>query len=165
MTTPVDILIPTCNRPAALAVTLTSLCSQTCRDFRVLVSDQTDGADPVASGEVQAVLRVLRVHGHEVIAYKHLPRRGMAEHRQFLLDQATAPYGLFLDDDLILEPYVVGRMLTAIGEEQCGFVGSAVIGLSYLNDVRPHQQAIELWDGPARDDPSQHAGMAASSSA
>jgi hypothetical protein len=27
-------------------------------------------------------------------------------------------------------------------------VGSALIGLSYVEDVRPHQQHIELWDGP-----------------
>ena len=28
-----------------------------------------------------------------------------------------------------------------------GFVGSAVLGLSHLDDVRPHEQAIEFWDG------------------
>jgi 16S rRNA C1402 (ribose-2'-O) methylase RsmI len=28
--------------PAALAVTLTSLCAQTCRDFNVIISDQTE---------------------------------------------------------------------------------------------------------------------------
>lgn len=76
-----------------------------------------------------------------------LPRRGIAEQRQFLLDQAKATYSLFLDDDLILEPDVVERMLIAIQEEGCGFVGCAVIGLSFVNDVRPHEQKIEFWDG------------------
>lgn len=149
-TAAVDVLIPTYRRPAALAVTLTSLCAQTCRDFRIVISDQTEDADPLSTGEVRAVLRVLRAHGHVVEGHKHLPRRGMAEQRQFLLDQATAPYALFLDDDLILEVDVIGRMLTAIQEEKCGFVGSAVIGLSFVNDVRPHQQPIEFWDGPVR---------------
>ena len=143
----VDILIPTYRRPAALAVTLTSLAFQTYRDFRVVISDQTEDSNPVESGEVQAVLRVLNAHGHAVEIHKHLPRRGIAEQRQFLLDQATAPYALFLDDDLILESYVVERMLTAIQEESCGFVGSGVIGLSFINDVRPHEQKIEFWDG------------------
>ncbi len=150
MTAAVDVLIPTYRRPAALAVTLTSLCAQTLRDFRVVISDQTEGTEPTQSGEVQAALRVLRVHGHAVEVHKHLPRRGMAEHRQFLLNQATAPYVLFLDDDLILEPDVVERMYAAIREERCGFVGSAVIGLSFLDDVRPHEQAIEFWDGPVQ---------------
>ncbi len=37
-----DVLIPTFDRPAALAVTLTSLIGQTQRDFRVVISDQSD---------------------------------------------------------------------------------------------------------------------------
>lgn len=146
----IDILIPTYRRSAALAVTLTSLVSQTYRNFRIVISDQTEDGDLMASGEVQAVLRVLRAHGHTVDIHKNLPRRGMAEQRQFLLDMATSPYCLFLDDDLILEPDMVERMLIAIQEEDCGFVGSAVIGLSYINDSRPHEQVIEFWDGPVR---------------
>ena len=110
-------LIPTFNRPAALAVTLTSLCSQTFTDFRVIVSDQTEDYDVADAGEVKAPVRVLQAHGHEVRIFKHLPRRGMAEQRQFLLDQVTAPYALFLDDDLILEPWVIRNMLAAIREE------------------------------------------------
>jgi GT2 family glycosyltransferase len=148
MSSPIDILIPTCNRPAALAVTLTSLCTQTEKNFRVVISDQTEGSEPLETGGVQAALRVLRLHGHEIKTHKHLPRMGMAEHRQFLLDQAIAPYALYLDDDLILEPWVVRSLLTTIQKEQCGFVGSAVIGLSYAEDVRPHQQVLELWEGP-----------------
>ena len=143
----VDVLIPTFNRTPGLAVTLTSLCGQTFKDFRVIVSDQTDEYDVADAGEVKAPVRVLQAHGHEVRILKHLPRRGMAEQRQFLLDQVTAPYALFLDDDLILEPWVIQNMLTALREEQIGFVGSAVIGLSFVRDVRPHEQAIEFWEG------------------
>jgi len=150
MTATVDILIPTYRRPTALAITLTSLVAQTCRDFRIVISDQTEDSDPVATGEVQAVLRVLRAHGHDVEVHKHLPRRGIAEQRQFLLDKAMATYSLFLDDDLILESDVVERMLIAIQDEGCGFVGSAVIGLGYIDDVRPHEQVIEFWDGPVQ---------------
>jgi GT2 family glycosyltransferase len=146
----VDVLIPTYRRPAALAVTLTSLVGQTMRDFSVFVSDQTEDFDAARAPEVEAVMRVLRAHAHPVAASKHLPRRGMAEHRQHLLDLATAPYVLFLDDDLILEPDIIERMVCAIQRERCGFVGSAVIGLSHVDDVRPHEQAIEFWDGPVR---------------
>lgn len=150
MTALVDILIPTYNRPAALAVTLTSLAAQTFKDFRIVISDQTEDDQPLDRGEVRAVLRLLYLHGHTVETFKHLPRRGMAEQRQFLLDQATAPYALFLDDDLILEPDVVGRMRAALRDEDAGFAGSALIGLSYLDDVRPAEQHIEFWDGPVR---------------
>lgn len=148
MSRSVDVLIPTFSRPAALAITLTSLAAQSFSDFRIVISDQTEDSNPLETGEVQAVLRVLRAHGHPVDLHKHLPRRGMAEQRHFLLEQATAPYVLFLDDDLILEPYVVGATLEAIQEEGCGFAGRAVIGLSYVDDVRSEEQEITFWEGP-----------------
>lgn len=141
-----DVLIPTYRRPHALAVTLASLCAQQMRDFRVVISDQSDHIDCRAHREVEAVLRVLELRGG-VEVYRHLPRRGMAEQRQFLFDQARAPYVLFLDDDLILEPWVIRVLLDAMQEDRCGFVGQAVIGLSYLADERPHEQPIEFWDG------------------
>lgn len=59
MNATIDILIPTYRRPAALAVTLTSLVAQTCRDFRIVISDQTEDSDPVATGEVRTKLREL----------------------------------------------------------------------------------------------------------
>ena len=150
MAASVDILIPTYRRPAALAITLTSLCAQTCRDFRVVISDQTEDSDPVQAGEVQTALAVLRHHGHVVESHKHLPRRGLAEQRQFLLDKVTAPYAFFLDDDVILEPVALQNLLTAIREEGCGFVGCALIGLSYAGERRPQEEAIEFWQGPVR---------------
>ena len=143
----VDVLIPTCNRSCALAVTLTALASQDFRDFRVVISDQSDGTGPGASAEVNAVLRYLAAGGIAVGIHRHMPRRGMAEQRAFLLAQASAPYCLFLDDDVILEPDVLGRLVHAIRQQECGFVGSALHGLSHVGDERPHQQAIDFWEG------------------
>lgn len=79
----VDVLIPTYRRPAALAVTLTSLTAQTLPRFRVVVSDQTD---------------------------------------------------------------LLARLLRVMREQGCGFVGAPLVGLSHLDDVRPHEQHIEPWD-------------------
>lgn len=148
MAAQVDILIPTFCRPAALAVTLAGLCAQTFRDFRVVVSDQTEDRDALNAGEVRAAMRVLRLHGHDIETHKHLPRRGVAEHRQFLLDRVCAPFALFLDDDLILETDAIGTLAHALVHEGCGFIGQAVIGPSFVHDVRPREQAIEFWDGP-----------------
>jgi len=144
----VEVLLPTCDRPAALAVTLTALFAQSLSPARVVVSDQGELGEATAAPEVAAVLRLLRARGCTVDVYRHLPRRGLAEQRHFLLEQARAPYVLFLDDDVVLEPDLIARLLGVICEEGCGFVGSAVIGLSYLDDVRPHQQTIEFWDDP-----------------
>lgn len=150
MPTPVDVLIPTCNRPAALAVTLTALMGQTQPPQRIVVSDQSDDDDALNTGEVQAIVRLLRQRGTAVELHRHMPRRGLAEQRQFLLEQAQAPFVLTLDDDVILEPDLLARMLAALRQARCGFIGSAVLGLSYADDVRPHQQAVEFWEGPVR---------------
>ncbi len=151
----VDVLIPTFNRPGALAVTLTSLCSQTFKDFRVIVSDQTDEYDVADAGEVKAPVRVLQAHGHEVRILKHLPRRGMAEQRQFLLDQVTAPYALFLDDDLILEPWVIRQHASDDPRKnRSGFRGQRSDRSELRRDVRPHEQAIEFWEGRCSPRPS-----------
>ena len=71
----------------------------------------------------------------------------MAEQRAFLLSKATAPYCLFLDDDVLLESDLLERLNGAMLEQACGFVGSALHGLSFIDDIRPHQQHIEFWDG------------------
>jgi GT2 family glycosyltransferase len=138
----------TFNRPAALALTLAGLVSQSFNRFNVTIADQTDNYNVDSCGEVAAVTRVLQAHDHQVAFHKNLPRRGMAQQRNFLLDQVRAPYALFLDDDLILENYVIYNLVQAIIEENCGYVGGALTGLSYAHDVRPHEQQIEFWQGP-----------------
>ena len=150
----VDVLIPTCRRKTGLAVVLTSLLGQIFTDFDVIVSDQTDDAGVyLDSVEIQTLVRALRRRGHRVELHRHLPRRGLAEQRHFLLDRARAPFVHYLDDDVLLDPPVMARMLGVLRAEGCGFVGCAAAGLEYLADVRPHQQAIELWDGPVRPEP------------
>jgi GT2 family glycosyltransferase len=144
----VDVLVPTCERPAALAVMLTALAAQGYPALRIVVSDQSQGESVFERGEVLAVLRYLRASGRVVDLFHHLPRRGMAEQRAFLLAQARAPYCLFVDDDVLLEPDLVGRLVRSIVELGCGFVGSALHGLSYRGSERPEQESIEFWDGP-----------------
>jgi glycosyltransferase involved in cell wall biosynthesis len=147
----VDVLIPTYRRHTALAITLAGLVSQTYRPLRIVVSDQTEEEPlPSRSPEVQAVVRVLEASGCCVERHHHLPKRGMAEHRGFLLAHALAPYALFLDDDVLLEPDLIERLVRAIQRSDCGFVGSALIGLSFRDDVRPDEETIEFWDGPVR---------------
>ena len=150
----VDVLIPAYCRKTGLAVVLTSLLGQTFTDFNVIISDQTGDDDVyLETIEIQTLVRALRWHGHKVTLHRHLPRRGMAEQRNFLLEQSVAPYVHYLDDDVLLDPQVMERMLSVLQSEGCGFVGCAATGLGYLDDFRPHQQQIELWTGPVRPEP------------
>jgi len=146
----VDVLIPTRDRPSALAVTLAGLAAQDDPAFAVTVSDQS--RRPVAQDpSVAAMLRVLRAQGRSTLVLTHVPPRGMAEQRDFLLRRASSDRVLFLDDDVWLEPGSLERLCIALDDLGCGFVGMAVQGLSYLDDRRPHEQAAyEPWDGPVR---------------
>lgn len=143
----INVLIPTYNRLKALGITLTSLYFQTFTNFNIIIADQSDNNGLLQDQSLQTLIFLLQKKGHEVKVCKNLPPRGMAQQRQFLLDQVTAPYCLYLDDDLVLDNYVIGNMLHVLEKEKIGFVGCAVIGMSYQNDVRPHQQHIELWNG------------------
>ncbi|TQJ58857.1 glycosyl transferase family 2 [Arthrobacter sp. SLBN-83] len=148
-TAAVDVLVPTCNRPAELAVTLAGLAAQQEPGFAVVVSDQSAGQPAWEHPAAAAMVRVLEAQGRPVTLLRHLPRQGLAEHRQFLLDQSTADQCLFLDDDVWLEPGALARLSRALDELQCGFVGMAPQGLSFLDDRRPEQTAnFKVWDGP-----------------
>lgn len=142
----VAILIPTYNRTTALAATLASLYAQTFHDFSIHISDQSDHNDTLTDNSIQTLIRLFENRGNAVRTFRNLPKHGMAQQRQFLLDTSDAPYSLFLDDDIFLEPFVVGNMVQALEETGIGFVGQAVIGLSFLSDFRPEEQAISLWD-------------------
>lgn len=150
----IDVLIPTRNRKTGLAIVLMGLLGQTFTDFDVIIADQSDDpAATVESIEIQTVVRALRWHGHQVQIHHRNERLGMAEQRHFLLTQSKAPYVHFLDDDVVIEPGVLERMLRVVRKEQCGFVGAAAAGLEHLEDVRPEEQQIELWEGPVRREP------------
>src|SRR5215210_1516064 len=139
------ILIPTYNRVKALAVTLTSLYYQTEKSFDIVISDQSPDDVLEEDQTIQTIKRLLEIKGHSVSILKNLPAQGMAQQREFLLEKSTSKYSLFIDDDLILDDYVVKNMKQTLEKEAIGFVGCAVIGLSYQNDIRPHQQHIEFW--------------------
>lgn len=147
----VEVLIPTSGRRSELAVTLAGLAAQDGPCFDVIISDQSDDHAMATEPAVTAMIRVLAAQGRPVQVHRHTPRRGMAEHRAFLLAHATAPLVLFLDDDVWLEPHQLAVLVEAIDELGCGAVGMAVQGLSFLPDQRPHQQVpFEAWDGDVR---------------
>jgi len=142
----IDVLVPTSGRIAELAVVLAGLAAQDDPPFRVTISDQSDDHAMADAPAVQAMLRVLAAQGREVRVLRHLPRLGIAEHRAFLLAQATAPSVLFLDDDVWPEPGLLATLRSALDSLGCGVVGAAQQGLSFLDDVRPHEEApFSTW--------------------
>lgn len=147
MTTSVDILLPTYNRLDSLLMCLSSVAGQSYSCFRLIISDQSD--QPVNENTaIQSLIRIIEARGGTVEYHYRVPSQGIAEQRDFLLKQATAQYVLYLDDDVWMEPDVLNTMLSTIQEQGCGFVGAFPNGLSFRDDIRPHQQRIEFWEGP-----------------
>ncbi len=142
----VTVLIPTYSRTVELAITLTSLAYQEYKNFSIFISDQNRG-DVFKNESIQTPIRFLEKRGINVEIKKNLPRQGMAQQRQFLLDNSKTKYSLSLDDDVILEPWAIKNMIKALEEEDIGFVGMSLPGLSYLDDIRPKEQIIEFWEG------------------
>jgi rfaE bifunctional protein nucleotidyltransferase chain/domain/rfaE bifunctional protein kinase chain/domain len=146
-----DVLIPTRDRPAELAVVLAGLAAQDDPPFRVVIGDQSDDEPDWEAPAAAAMVRVLRAQGRPVELLRTLPRRGLAEHRERLLEHSlrTAPRAvdvLFLDDDVWLEPGQLATLVEARHKLGCGFVGEAVQGLSHLADERPAETArFETW--------------------
>jgi glycosyltransferase involved in cell wall biosynthesis len=139
------LLIPTFNRVEALAVTLASLLTQKYSDFNIVISDQS--TYPIEeNGVIQNLVRIFALHHIMVEIHRHLPRKGIAEQRQFLLERSDTTYCLFLDDDLVLENFVIFNLIKVLKENQCAFVGAAPIGLSYIDDIRPEEQHITFWE-------------------
>jgi|SRR5579884_2928174 len=145
----IDVLIPTYGRKTGLAVVLGGLLAQTFKDFDLIIADQTEPeACYLDSPEIATLLRALQRHGHRVEVFHNEPRLGMAQQRHVLLERSRAPYVHYLDDDILIDPPVMARMINVLRAEGCGFVGCAATGLEYLDDVRPQEQDIELWRGP-----------------
>ena len=141
----IDVLLPTCDRLQSLVFTLSGLAAQDHTAVRVIIADQS--REPVeADGVVKSLARIIRARGGQVEFYKRPPRHGIAEQRQFLLEQAHASQVLYIDDDVYMEPWVLGTLSRILSEQGCAFVGAFPAGLSFAQDFRPDQEQIEYWE-------------------
>ena len=145
----VDVLVPTYNRLSSLVMTLSGLAAQSIQDMRLVVADQSQESTE-NSRVVQTLRRIIEARGGSVAWHCRPQIHGIAEQRDFLLQQATADAVLYLDDDVFMEPWVLEYLLDTLSEQQCGFVGAFPAGLSHIDDRRPQQQRIEYWAGPVR---------------
>jgi len=142
----VDVLIPTMNRLQSLIMTLSGVALQSRTDLGVIVADQSD--EPANCSEVvRSLCKLIEARGNRVCWYHRKERFGIAEQRDFLLRVSSADAVLYLDDDVIMESWVVEKMANVLEEQGCAFVGAFPTQPTYIDDVRPHQQHIEYWAG------------------
>ena len=118
-------------------------------DIHLVLSDQS--RVPVARNPVvRSIFRIIEARGGSVEHHYRRTSKGIAEQRDFLLRHASAKYVLYLDDDVFMSSWVLGKLLDTIREQGCAFVGAFPAGLSFREDVRPEQQRVEFWEGPVQ---------------
>ena len=147
LTPEVDVLVPGAWSSDGLAATLASLASQRYPAFSIVAARPPTAA---AVTPIADICAILEVRGHAVRMTDLPAGLTPSGRRQALLDAATAPYVLVVEDDIFLEPDLLGRMVAAIRTTRCGLVGSAPVDLRFRAEHRPSEQAIEFWDGPVR---------------
>jgi hypothetical protein len=143
----VDVVVPGAWSSDGLAATLASLASQRYPAFSVVSARPP--TEPAGS-PIPDICAILEARGHAVRIADLPPGLTSGQRRQMFLEDAKAPYVLVVDDDVFLEPDLLGRMVAAIRTTRCGLVGSAAVDLRYRSEHRPSEQVIEFWDGPVR---------------
>jgi hypothetical protein len=105
---------------------------------------------------------MLAGQGRRIRTTRHLPRRGLAEHRAVMLAASSAPFSLFCDDDAWLEPGVVGRLHEAIVELGAGWSARPSRPVLPARPPTGRARTVRAVVGPsgARADRARAAGVA-----
>lgn len=115
-----SIHIATHNRPTELALLLQSLRTQTFQDFNILILD--DGSQPSIFNYyfIQYMMQRLKLEGHDVKVIRNEEGSGVSSARQQLVDyymkNYNEPLSCRLDDDVILQPDYLEKVLEVIDE-------------------------------------------------
>lgn len=103
--------LPTFQRPGMLRRTLASVMAQTHPHMTVLVADDASG------DETEQVVREAMAKDPRIRYHRHPENVGAVANFQFIIDQADAPYFLWLSDDDVLEPDFARRLIAELERE------------------------------------------------
>lgn len=123
----VSVIIPTKNRADDLARTIETLLTQTIKPLELILVDQS----PSPSFAQEIPIPTVYVHAPEL--------SGAAVARNVAMDRARGDIWLFLDDDVLLEPDFIARILEAY---EAGVTGVSGIVTNYYAPPL-HQRAWE----------------------
>ncbi|NMO56628.1 glycosyltransferase family 2 protein [Actinoplanes sp. TBRC 11911] len=135
---PITVVVCTRERPAALAVCLSSLVAQRYPDFRVLVVDNA----PV-TGATEQVVR-----GFPTVGYLVEPRAGLSFARNAAVRAAPGEILAWIDDDEVADPDWLAEIARALDEHPAADVVSGVIVPAELET--PAQLWFEQFGGHSK---------------
>lgn len=108
-------IIPVFNRPNEVDELLQSLCTQTYKDFEVIVVE--DGSSIPCAEVVQSYSQRLQVH------YYVKPNSGPGQTRNYGVERATGDYVLILDSDVVLPEDYLAEVDTELRHSPCDAFG------------------------------------------
>jgi glycosyltransferase involved in cell wall biosynthesis len=140
----VSIGIPAYNRPDGLMMALQCIKNQTYPNLEVIVSDDCSPSDRVGKVVNEAILS-----GQQISFYRQSENIGATRNFEFVLTRATGKYFLWADDEDLLEPEFVGKLVECM-ESQPDLVACTCdiktidhhdnfVGLNQLNTIRPSE--------------------------
>lgn len=129
----VDVIIPTRDRPSQLAATLSALAAQDFTDFGVIVVD--DGsARPVQHDLPTPLMSALPIR-----FVRNVASIGPGLSRNKGVHTSTARFIVFLDDDCIADPQLIGRHRSELTR-----VDGPVVSLGPI--LHPSGQRLSVWN-------------------
>ena len=136
---PLDVVIPTHNRPDRLAECVDSILASGYKQVRVIVVDNAP------SGPDTADLVAGRADWGSRVRYVLEPRASSSRARNRGIEHATAEFVAFVDDDVIVDPGWPASLMSAFMEEpRAGCVTGPIVAAE-LNT--PAQMWIEEYGG------------------
>src|SRR3990167_3669152 len=116
----IDIHICYRDRPTELTLLLNSLRNQTYKNFRIWISDDASGTPIQAYHFLICTINRLNDEGNYVFYSRNDFGLGVSRNRQKLVDlskeDGRAEYYLRLDDDVLLEPTYINKLLEVINK-------------------------------------------------
>ena len=116
----IDILVGTKDRPTEVALLLQSLRTQTYQDWDLYVLDDAGGSPITNYYFVKYIINRIKLEGHVVKLKRNSISFGISKMRQQMVEwseeETNNPYICRLDDDVILEPDYIERLVKVIEE-------------------------------------------------
>jgi glycosyltransferase involved in cell wall biosynthesis len=130
-----SVVIVTRNRPQALAMSLPLILAQTRLPRQLVVVDSSDDPEPVAS-----VVASLGQPAGLAVSLLRSPR-GTSLQRNRGIDASTGDVILFPDDDSLLFPTMVERVMAVYEADAAGLVGGVTVAASAVSPLAPAAEA------------------------
>lgn len=145
---PLAVCIPTRNdqdKPGKIHFSLLSLAMQTYKEFTVYIRDE-GLRDIFADDNIRMILNLLEQKNITVHYIRTQERCGVAYARRSLFESiGSESFLLWLDDDMVIEPDSIARLMTVIqSDKQIGFVQGVK---KELNPFRKYLHDINVLNG------------------